>query len=63
MLNMLDDCTRVFVGSKRYGRELLLFYLDFLPAAFLLYSRPLQIYVDLFFTKNPDAMTQLGWAR
>ena len=46
MLNMLDDCSRVFVGSKLYGRELLLSYLDFLPAAFLIYGRPLQIYVD-----------------
>ncbi len=58
MLNMLDDCSRVFVGSKLYGRELLLSYLDFLPAAFLSYGRPLQICVDyhaLFFTQNPDA--------
>ena len=65
MLNMLDDCTRVFVGSKLYGRELLLSYLDFLPAAFLAYGRPLQIYVDyhaIFFSQNPDALTQLGWA-
>jgi hypothetical protein len=65
MLNMLDDCSRVFVGSKIYGRELLLSYLDFLPAAFLIYGRPLQIYVDyhaIFFTKNPDALTQLGAA-
>lgn len=65
MLNMLDDCRRVFVGSKLYGRELLLSYLDFLPAAFLTYGRPLPIYVDyhaLFFTQNPDALTQLGWA-
>jgi hypothetical protein len=65
MLNMLDDCSRVFVGSKLYGRELLLSYLDFLPAAFLSYGRPLQIYVDyhaMFFAQNPDALTQLGWA-
>jgi len=65
MLNMLDDCSRVFVGSKLYGRERLLSYLDFLPAAFLSYGRPLQIYVDyhaIFFTQNPDALTQLGWA-
>jgi hypothetical protein len=32
MLNMLDDCSRLFVASKIYGRELLLSYLDFLPA-------------------------------
>jgi hypothetical protein len=65
MLNMLDDCSRLFVGSKLYDRELLLSYLDFLPAAFLSYGRPLQIYVDyhaMFFTKNPDALTQLGGA-
>jgi hypothetical protein len=65
MLNMLDDCSRLFVGSKLYDRELLLSYLDFLPAAFLSYGRPLQIYVDyhsLFFSQNPDALTQLGWA-
>src|ERR1035438_8778000 len=57
MLNMLDDCSRVFVGAKLYGRELLLSYLDFLPAAFLIYGRPLQIYVDyhaMFFSQNPD---------
>jgi hypothetical protein len=65
MLNMLDDCSRVFVGSKIYGRELLLSYLDFLPAAFLSYGRSLQIYVDyhaMFFTQNPEALTQLGAA-
>jgi hypothetical protein len=65
MLNMLDDCSRVFVGSKIYDRELLLSYLDFLPTAFLAYGRPLQIYVDfhaMFFTHDPDALTQLGWA-
>ena len=65
MLNMLDDCSRVFVGSKIYDRELLLSYLDFLPAAFLAYGRPLQLYVDyhsIFFTRNPDALTQLGAA-
>ena len=65
MLNMLDDCSRVFVGSKLYGRELLLSYLDFLPAAFLSYGRPLQIYVDyhaMFFSQNPEALTQLGAA-
>ena len=34
MLNMLDDCSRLFTGSKLYERELLLAYFDFLPAAF-----------------------------
>ncbi|MEO5804573.1 MAG: hypothetical protein ABIR24_13685 [Verrucomicrobiota bacterium] len=34
MLNMLDDCSRLFTGSKLYERELLLSCFDFLPAAF-----------------------------
>lgn len=65
MLNMLDDCSRLFTGSKLYERELLLAYFDFLPAAFLAHGRPLQLYVDfhsIFFTRDPDALTQLGWA-
>ena len=65
MLNMLDDCSRVFTGSTLYARELLLSYFDFLPAAFLAHGRPLQLYVDyhsLFFTHTPDALTQLGSA-
>ena len=65
LLNMLDDCSRVFTGSKLYERELLLSYFDFLPAAFLAHGRPLQLYVDyhsMFFTQDPDALTQLGWA-
>jgi len=65
MLNLLDDCSRLFTGSKLYERELLLAYFDFLPAALLAHGRPLQIYVDyhsLFFTHDPDALTQLGWA-
>ena len=65
MLNMLDDCSRVFTGSKLYARERLLSYFDFLPTAFLAHGRPLQLYVDyhsLFFTHDPEALTQLGWA-
>ncbi len=65
MLNMLDDCSRLFTGSKLYERELLLAYFDFLPPAFVEYGRPLQLYVDyhsLFFTSTPDALTQLGAA-
>lgn len=65
MLNMLDDCSRVFTGAKLYERELLLAYFDFLPQAFLDYGLPLEIYVDyhrLFFTHDPNALTQLGQA-
>ena len=65
LLNMLDDCSRVFTGTKIYERETLLAYLDFLPTAFLEYGLPLELYVDyhtIFFTKTPEAVTQLGWA-
>jgi hypothetical protein len=65
MLNMLDDCSRLFTGSKLYERETLLAYFDFLPTAFLEYGLPLQLYVDFhsfFFTHVPDALTQLGQA-
>lgn len=65
MLNMLDDCSRLFIASKLYERELLLAYYDFLPPAFLKYGRPLQLYVDyhsFFFSHVPEALTQLGAA-
>jgi len=65
MLNMLDDCSRVFTGSKIYERELLLAYFDFLPAAFEEHGQPLELYVDyhsLFFTHDPKALTQLAQA-
>lgn len=65
MINMLDDCSRVFVGSKLYEREILPAYLDFLPTAFLDYGLPLEIYVDyhsFFFTQTPAALTTLGKA-
>ena len=55
MLNMLDDCSRLFTGSKLYERELLLSYFDFLPAAFLAHGRPLQLHVDyhsIFFSRT-----------
>ncbi len=65
MLKLLDDCSRLFTGSQIYERELLLSYFDFLPAAFLAHGRPLRLYVDyhsLFFTHDPAALTQFGWA-
>jgi hypothetical protein len=65
MLNMLDDCSRLFVGSKLYEQELLLAYFDFLPEAFLRYGLPLEIYVDyhsFFFSTVPESLTQLGEA-
>jgi hypothetical protein len=65
MINMLDDCSRVFTASKIYQREILLAYFDLLPAAFCHYGLPLELYVDyhsLFFTHDPKALTQLGQA-
>lgn len=65
MLNMLDDCSRVFVGSRIYERENLVAYLDFLPATFLDYGLPLELYVDyhsFFFSQVPEALTALGQA-
>lgn len=63
MLNMLDDCSRTFTGSRIYTRELLLSYADFLPAAFVAYGLPLELYVDhhsLFFYHDPESLTRLG---
>lgn len=65
MLNMLDDCSRLFTASKIYERETLLSYLDLLPQAFLEFGLPLELYVDchsLFFAALPEAATQLGWS-
>src|ERR1035441_914035 len=63
--SVLDDCTRVFPGSKIYQSENLLAYFDLLPAAFIEGGLPLELYVDyhsLFFTHTPQALTQLGRA-
>ena len=65
MLNMIDDCSRLFTGSKLYQHENLLAYFDFLPQAFRTYGLPLLLYVDyhsLFFSSTPDALTTLGQA-
>jgi hypothetical protein len=65
ILNMLDDCSRVFTASKIYLSENLLAYFDLLPSAFDQYGLPLEIYVDyhsLFFTHDPKALTHLGQA-
>jgi hypothetical protein len=65
MLNLIDDCSRLFTGSKLYQQELLLAYFDFLPQAFTNYGLPLALYVDyhtLFFSSTPEALTTLGQA-
>jgi hypothetical protein len=65
MLNVLDDCSRLFTGSKIYQQEILLAYFDFLPQAFTSYGLPLALYVDyhtFFFSTTPEALTTLGQA-
>jgi transposase InsO family protein len=65
LLNLLDDCSRYHLGTKLYERELLLAYLDFLPSVFQTHGLPLELYVDyhsLFFTTQPESLTQLGRA-
>jgi len=65
LLNLLDDCSRLHLGTRLYERELLLAYLDFLPPIFEEYGLPLELYVDyhsIFFSQVPDAVTRLGAA-
>ena len=65
LLNLLDDCSRLHLGTQLYERELLLACLDFLPPVFQAYGLPLELYVDyhsLFFSSVPEALTQLGAA-
>ncbi len=65
LLDMLDDCTRLITGARLYEAETLLAYLDFLPRAFEKHGLPLTLYTDyhsIFFTHQPDALTQLGAA-
>ena len=65
MLNLIDDCSRLFTGSKLYHREVLLAYYDLLAEAFSAYGLPLILYVDFhsfFFTSTPEALTALGRA-
>ena len=51
LLNLLDDCSRLHLGTQLYERELLLAYLDFLPPVFQRYGLPLELYVDY----HPDS--------
>lgn len=65
LLNILDDCSRVITGTHIYPRETVLAYFDFLPMVFQEYGLPLVLYVDfhgLFFTNQPEALTELGRA-
>jgi hypothetical protein len=65
MLNLIDDCSRLFTGSKLYEREGVLAYYDLLSEAFGTYGLPLILYVDFhsfFFSYAPEALTALGRA-
>lgn len=65
LLDLLDDATRYNTGARLYPAETLLAHLDFLSQAFQTHGLPLALYVDyhsFFYTRNPDALTQLGAA-
>lgn len=65
LLDMLDDCSRVIVGTRLYPQECLMAYMDFLPRAFEEYGLPLALYVDyhsFFFSKIPENLTYIGEA-
>lgn len=65
LFDMLDDCSRLITGARIYGHEVLMAYLDFVPACFKEHGLPLVLYVDyhsFFFSSRPDALTALGRA-
>jgi len=65
LLNILDDATRYNTGARLYHNETLLAHFDFLSRTFKTHGLPLALYVDyhsFFFTRTPDAFTQLGAA-
>lgn len=65
LLQALDDHSRLLPLARLYPAETLLAHFDYLPAAFRARGLPLALYVDyhsFFFTSQPDALTQLGWA-
>ena len=65
LLDILDDATRLNTGARIYHSENLSAHLDFLSRTFLAHGLPLALYVDyhsFFFTRLPNAFTQLGEA-
>lgn len=65
LFDLIDDCSRVMIGTRLYPRESLLAYMDFLSRAFEEYGLPLALYVDyhsFFFSYLPDGLTTLGEA-
>lgn len=65
LLDLLDDATRYNVGTRLYPAETLLAHMDFLSRVFQQHGLPLALYVDyhsIFFTHNPESLTQLGAA-
>ena len=65
LIDILDDCSRLVTGARLYEREVLPSYHHILSRAFLVHGLPLALYVDfhsLFYTSNPESLTQLGAA-
>jgi hypothetical protein len=57
MLNMLDNCSRLFTSSRIYERARVLSCFDSLPDAFLTNGCPHQIYVDYHSIFSPAIRT------
>jgi hypothetical protein len=65
LLHMIDDHSRVIVGTRLYAKETLLAHLEFVSLVFQSTGLPLCFYVDyhsFFFTHTPEAHTQLAAA-
>lgn len=65
LIDIIDDCSRMVTGARLYAREILSSYHDILSRAFLAHGLPLALYVDyhsIFYTRDPDALTQLAAA-
>lgn len=65
LLDMVDDCSRVIVGSRLYPQECLMAYMDLFKRSFEEYGLPLALYVDFhsfFFSKVPENLTYIGEA-
>lgn len=62
LIDMIDDCSRMQVGCRRYRSECVNAYLDLFYRAFTRYGLPLEIYVDRasFFKGEDGNLTQLG---
>lgn len=65
LIDIIDDCSRLVTYARLYERELFQSHHDALSRAFLAHGLPLALDVDyhsLFYTRDPDSLTQLAAA-